>query len=61
MTIKCPNCGQSNEIGEASRENQFCGNCFATLTDRTAEMEHNQAEIKKLRWWETNAEPVRTT
>lgn len=50
MIIKCESCGRENDIGNARRDDCFCGNCEASLADRSVEVEHNKAEIEKLKW-----------
>ncbi len=50
MIVKCPCCETEYDIGDAKREECFCGECGASLRDLTETIEHNQREIEKLRW-----------
>lgn len=50
MIVECPRCKKENDIGEANRDDCFCGECYAPLRDETATVEHNRREIEKLKW-----------
>lgn len=48
MIVKCSSCEKDIDIGEAKRDDSFCGYCGASLRDRTEEIEHNRQELEKL-------------
>lgn len=58
MIVKCPNCNAQCDTGEASRDDSFCGNCFASLADNAETVEHNKREIEKLKGLRIHTETV---